>query len=144
MGYHVMAFVRPAALAKIERILALLAERPRHVHDLAEAVPLSKRYAQIYLNHLMAQEQVHIKRWVRNIDQAERMYPRPVYAAGKGVNAPAPKPLTKDQRKKRAWARVKADPERHTKHLMKKRVYRAVRRAPRPDIAAAWLYGAAA
>lgn len=134
---HQMTFSRPAALAKLARIRALLEARPMTVRELADAVPLSKRYAQEYLNHLMSQHQVYIKRWVRDVAYSDRMYPRPVYAMGDRANAPAPKPLTSDQRKKRAWERIKADPERYVTHLLKKRKYRA-------DVAANWMMQEAA
>lgn len=139
-----MTYTRPAAIAKIDRIMAMLKQRPRTVFDVAEALPMSKRHAQSYLNHLMAERRIHIKRWVRHIDQRDRMYPRPVYAAGEGVDAEPPAPLTPRERRARAWAVIKADPERHLDYLQRKRVARTDAKGPRADRAAAWMYGEAA
>ena len=125
--------------AKIARILELLSDRPMTAHELGEALPISKRHAQGYLNHLMGTRQVHISRWVREVEHSERMYPRPVYKTGRGRNAPQPAPLDLNERKVRAWERVKADPERYVNQLLKQRKYRADRRAARPDKAAAWI-----
>ena len=133
-----MAFVRPAALRKIERILDLL-RKPMTVHDLAEAIPLSKRNTLEYLNHLKAGGQIHVAKWVRDIQQSGRMYPRPAYLVGDKPDAERPGPLTEAQRKVRAWERIKADPERHYEHSLRKRRYRADRRGPRRDIAANWI-----
>lgn len=142
MTHHQMAFKRPAALAKIERVLALLAERPRTAHELAEAIPMSKRHAQDYINHLHETGRVYIVRWVRHVEHSGRMYPRPVYQLQNlkiVKDRPKPPPLTPEQRKRRAWELVKADPERHTTHLLKKRRYRTDKKGPRTDIAAAWI-----
>lgn len=134
-----MNFTREPAQRKIARILTLLSEQPRTVHALVETVPLSRRHVQEYLNHLMDAERIHIRRWVRDISQSGRMYPRPVYAAGKGRNAPQPPALTPKERQRRAWELVKADPERYVSHLLSKRRYRSDRRGARPDRAAAWI-----
>ena len=133
-----MAFVRPAAQKKIDRLLAMLA-KPMTIHDIAQALPLSKRNAQEYVNHLVEQRQVRIAKWARDIAQSGRMYPRPMYQLGDKPDAPKPEPLTEAQRKVRAWARVKADPERHYQHTLRKRRERSDRRGPRPDIAANWI-----
>ena len=133
-----MAFVRPAAQKKIERLLALLA-KPMTIHEIAEALPLSKRNAQEYVNHLIERHQVRIAKWTRDIEQSGRMYPRPMYQLGEKPDAPKPEPLTEAQRKVRAWERVKADPERHYQHTLRKRRERADRRGPRRDIAANWI-----
>lgn len=133
-----MAFVRPAAQRKIERLMALLA-KPMTIHEIAEALPLSKRNAQEYVNHLIERRQVRIARWTRDIEQSGRMYPRPMYQLGDKPGAPKPEPLTEAQRKVRAWERVKADPERHYQHTLRKRRERADRLGPRRDIAANWI-----
>lgn len=139
-----MTFRNRTSAARIERIVELLAERPRHTHELAVALPLSKRNVTVYLNHLHGQGRVHITRWVRDIDERDRMYPRPVYALGAGNDAPKPKPLNAHQRNARAWKRIKVDPERYVDHLLSKRKYRADQRGPRCDIAASWITGVTA
>lgn len=137
--HHQMKFTRPAALAKMARTIDLLTVTPMTAAELADALPISKRHAQEYINQLMADGRVFIIRWARHVEHSQRMYPRPVYAVGQGIDAPQPEPLTPEQRKKRAWARVKADPERYVTHLLKKRKYRADVRGPRADVAAAWI-----
>lgn len=141
-------FIRPAALAKIERILQLLTERPRTAHELAEAIPMSKRHAQEYVNHLHSAQRIYISTWRRHVEHSGRMYPRPAYRVQPADcirrDASKPKPLTPDERKRRAWELVKADPERHMTHILKKRKYRADRKGPRTDIAANWIFQEAA
>lgn len=136
-----MTFTKPAALAKIERILTLL-EQPMTAHALSLAVPISKRWAHEYLRHLHAEGRIYIKAWARDIAERERMYPREVWVAGAGVDAPRPPALTLMERKKRAWDRIKADEDRHERILARRRVMKVLKR-PRPDPAAAWI-GAAA
>ena len=46
-----MTFTRKAAQVKIARIMELLAERPRHVAELAELLPSSSRNALVYLTY---------------------------------------------------------------------------------------------
>lgn len=134
-----MSFKKEAAFAKIERIISLLQENPVTAHELAILVPISKRHVQEYLNHLVLERRVFIIRWARDVKHSERMYPRPIYAVGNRRNAPKPRPLDLDERKVRAWARLKADAERHTLHLLKKRRYRSDKKGPRRDKAASWI-----
>lgn len=133
-----MAFNQPASLRKIERLLAMLA-KPMTIHEVAEALPITKRNALAYMNHLREQRLVHVAKWTRDIDQSARMYPRPMFMVGAMPDAPKPKPLTGEQRKRRAWERIKADPERHYEHTLRKRRERADRKGPRRDIAANWI-----
>lgn len=58
---------------------------------------------------------------------------RPVYAAGDGVDVPAPKPLTITQRNRKYWKRVKRDPVRHLNKIMRMRAYVARTRPRRVD-----------
>ena len=100
---------------------------------------MSKRNALEYVNHMKAQRLVHIARWTRDIAQSGRMYPRPMYQLGDKPDAPKPQPLTETEKKARAWALIKADPERHLQHTLRKRRQRADRRGPRRDVAANWI-----
>lgn len=139
---HKMQFNRPASLAKIDRILEMLTKRGMTVHEVSDALPLTKRNTLDYLTHLHKCGRIFIEKWVRDVDHSERMYPRPMFRAGiNRDDAPKPEPLTADQRKKRAWARIKEDPDRHMTYTLKKRVKRL---KLRPDRAAAWMFGAAA
>lgn len=135
-----MTFTKPAALAKIDRILKLLA-KPMTAHALAQALPLSKRWVNEYLKHLHANGRVHISDWVREIKERERMYPREIWLAGKGVDAPRPPALNLDERKKRAWQRVKANEDKHDRLLARRRVMNRIKKR-RVEPAAAWIVGA--
>lgn len=132
-----MTFTRKPALQKVELILKTLRIGKTRI-ELESFINLDKRTLISYLAHLHATGQIHIAAWTRD---GEHFYPRPIYKAGAGVDAPKPGPLTETEKQKRAWARLKADPERYISHLYKQRKNRFT---PRPDIAAAWLFGEAA
>lgn len=136
---HKMTFTKPSALAKVARILELL-KQPMTAHALAKALPLSKRWVHAYLWHLHAEQRVHVTAWVREIDERERMYPREVWLVGEGVDAPRPPALNPDERKKRAWARLKADEEKHARLVAKRRVMNRIKKR-RPEPAVAWILG---
>lgn len=128
-----MTFVRPAALAKLDKIMALLAEKPMTAHQLATALPMSKRWAQAYIDYLWEREKVYIKRWAREpLENSSREYPRPMYAVvpeGKRVyDAKKPEPYTKTEINKREWRAIKADPERHLDVLLQRRKNTALAR----------------
>lgn len=134
----VMKFKRQASEGKMAKIQALLAKRQMHVLEIAEAVPISKRHALEYIAELRKRGLVHISKWVREVEQLGRMYPRPVYAAGPGEDAPKPAALSPEERSKRAWKLIKSDPERHMTLVQKRRTRRTLRK-PRADVAAAWM-----
>lgn len=138
---NLMTFTKPAALGKINRILKLI-ESPMTAHALALAVPISKRWANEYLRHLHAEGRAHITTWVRDIEECERMYPRPVWLVGAGIDAPRLPALTLEERKKRAWQRIKENEDKHDRLKARRRLIKVLKR-PRPDPAAAWI-GAAA
>jgi hypothetical protein len=137
-----MTFTRPAALVKIDRILALLAT-PTTAHSLALALPLSKRWVHEYLQYLHANKRVHIADWAREIKQSGRMYPRELWLAGEGADAPRPPPMDLGERKKRAWQRLRADEDRYERRRARRRVMSRIKRR-QPEPAAAWILGAAA
>lgn len=121
MSNRPMTFTNQASRRKIERILALLADRPMTTKQLAPLVPISTSWARIYMKHLHDTRQIHIATWVRHAEDSDRMYPRPVYRAGDGPDAQKPAALTYDEQLKRAWALVKANPERHDWYNAKRR-----------------------
>lgn len=136
-----MTFTTAAAQLKLQRMRQMLQGQPMTVHQVAEAVPISRRWAQAYINHLKGQGQVYIQSWCDELVDGRR-YPRPVYAS---IPADAPKPEAKDAvQSKREWRqRVMADPDLHHRELMKQRA-RRLRKKPRADVAAAWLFRGAA
>lgn len=142
-----MSFTTEAARAKLWRIRELLKGKAMTAHELADAVPMSKRWVQAYLNHLKDDERVYIHGWTRDIDQCERSYPRPIYkAVVPKQDAPKPEPLTKAQRQARKHKKMMADPIKYGQHISKERVRRAVRSGKDlPAVRTAWVsVGAAA
>lgn len=136
MSNRPMTFTNQASKRKIERILALLADRPMTTKQLSPLVPISAAWARIYMKHLLQTRRIHIETWVRHAEDSDRMYPRPVYRAGDGPDAPRPAALTYDERLKRAWAVVKADPERHDKTNARRR---ARNLKPRANPLTSWI-----
>lgn len=134
-----MTFTKHSALAKIDRILELL-KQPMSAHALAKALPLSKRWVHAYLKHLHANGRIHITTWVRDIAERKGMYPRELWLAGEGVDAPRPPALNLEERKKRAWARLKADEEKHARLVARRRVMDRIKKR-RPEPAVAWILG---
>ena len=89
-----MTFKKQASQTKIERILAMITDNPMSAHDLADALHLSKRWVTEYLYHLRDEDKAHIKDWPRKATQCEKLYPRPRWIAGPGIDAPRPAPIT--------------------------------------------------
>lgn len=134
-----MTFKSPEAKAKIATILALLRTVPLNSHDLAEMIPMSRRWTLAYLKHLHTRRRVYILRWDKEIEQREKRHAVPVYAPGRKPDAERPAPDGKTVRYQRAWDRLKNDPDRHGDLLAKRRVRRRLRN-PTPDPAAAWMF----
>lgn len=132
-----MTFKSPEAKAKIDTIFALLRAVPLIAHDLAELIPMSKRWTQAYLNHLHTRRRIYIVRWDKEIAQREKRHAVPVYAPGRKPDAPKPEADGKTMRYQRAWDSLKNDPERHMVTLAKRRTRRRLQNL-RPDPAAAW------
>lgn len=136
MSNRPMTFTNQASRRKIERILALLADRPMTTKQLAPLVPIGTAWARIYVKHLHQTRQIHIETWVRHAEDSDRMYPRPLYRAGDGPDATKPAALTYEEQLKRAWAKVKADPERHQKFNARRR---ARNLKPRANPLTSWI-----
>lgn len=132
-----MTFKSPEAKAKIDTILGLLRAVPLNSHDLAELIPMSRRWTLAYLNHLHTRRRIYIVRWDKEIAQREKRHAVPVYAPGRKPDAVKPEPDGKTMRYERAWSAIKNDPERHMVTLAKRRTRRRLK-SLRPDPAAAW------
>lgn len=142
-----MSFTTEAARIKLSRIRELLKANAMTAHELADAVPMSKRWVQAYLNHLKDDERIYIHSWAHDIEQCERSYPRPIYkAVVPRKDADKPEPLTKAQRQARKHSKMMADPIRYGQHIAKERVRRAARTGKTvPAVRTAWVsIGAAA
>lgn len=51
-GFKAYAWRLPAALKKLDRIVAMLADKPMTVYELADALPIARRTATVYLAFL--------------------------------------------------------------------------------------------
>ena len=142
----VMSFTQEAAKIKLAKIRELLKERGMTAHELAEAVPISKRWVQAYLNHLKDDERIYIHDWTHEVEQCERMYPRPIYRAVKPrKDADKPAPLTKAQKQARKHQKMMNDTLRYSDHIAKERERRAAKTGRAlPAIRTTWVTGASA
>jgi len=141
-----MSFTTAAAKAKLAKIRQLLRDQSMTAHEIAEAVPMSKRWAQAYINHLKDDERVYIATWTREVNQCGRDYPRPVYrAVVPRKDAEKPARLTKAERQARKHKKMMADPIRYGQHIAKERERRAERTGKAlPAVRTTWATGAAA
>lgn len=136
-----MSFTTEAARIKLAKIRELLREHGMTAAQLAEAVPMSKRWVQAYLNHLKDDERIYIHSWAHDIEQCERSYPRPIYRAViPRKDAAKPAPLTKSQRQARKHQKMMADPIKYGQHIAKERERRAVRKGQTvPAVRTSWV-----
>jgi len=141
-----MSFTTAAAKAKLAKIRQLLRDQSMTAHELAEAVPISKRWVQAYINHLKEDDRVYISRWTKEVGQCERMYPRPAYRAVHVPNdAPKPAPLTRAQKQARKHEKMMSDPIKYGQHIAKERERRAARTGKAlPAVRTTWATGATA
>lgn len=121
-----MTFSRQRSLAKIQQVLQAC-KLGRTRQELEIILGLTRRTTLSYLLHLQEAGEIHITSWKR--EGLGQFYPVPVYKTGAGVDAPKPEPLTETEKQKRAWQRLKADPERYAKHRAKK-----ARKPPQPQV----------
>ncbi len=112
-----MTFTRKASRAKVDQVLQAC-KLGRTRQELEIILGLSRRTVLSYLVFLHETGQLHIGGWKR--EGLGQFYPVPVYTTGPGVDAPKPPPLSETEKQKRAWAKLKADPERYSKHRAKK------------------------
>jgi len=133
-----LTFTKAASQVRIARIEALLSQSPMNVHQLAQALPLSKRWVLEYLAHLHDLKRVHVLRWDKDIEERAKRHAIEVWAFGPGVDAPRPAADGLKVRRRRAWESLKADEDRHERVTAMRRVRRRIAKA-RPDIAAAWI-----
>jgi hypothetical protein len=141
-----MSFTTEAARIKLAKIRELLKERGMTAHELAEAVPISKRWVQAYLNHLKDDERIYIHDWTHDVEQCERMYPRPIYRAVRPrKDADKPAPLTKAQRQARKHQKMMGDTLSYARHIDTERKRRAAKTGRAlPAVRTSWVTGAAA
>lgn len=137
-GAHKMTFKRPAAMDKIQTILTLLRAVPMTDVDLAELIPMSRKWTREYLKHLHRARRVYVHSWAKDATHRDKRHAIPIWSAGRRPDAQRPDPDSRSEVFRRAWVKLKADPERHTSTLARRRVQHRLKNL-RPDPAAAWL-----
>lgn len=133
-----LAFNTDLSKRRIDRIIELLNETPMTVHDLAERLPLSRRWVTEYLKHLRSLNKVYVTDWTKHIEQRKKRHAVEIWALGDKKDKPKPPPDGQYTRYKRAWNAVKSDPDRHEQHLARRRVKRRLKNL-KPDPATAWI-----
>lgn len=128
-----MSFTTETSALRMRRIIELLRNEPKNVHQIAHELCISKRWAGAYLTHMRSKGLIHICGWQRHIGE-----PTPRYELGSEPDKPRPKPMTPAQIAKRYRKKVKSDPELSIKYMAKKKAYNTKPRGM--DIAAAWLF----
>lgn len=109
-----MNFTRRPALLRIQRIKEVLEEHgPLTPIEIAEQVFCVPATLKLYLEHMAAQEMVHISGWTREPIAGLRAIPRPLYKLGPGVNKKKPRPFTSNEVARRFYRRGKDDPDNH-------------------------------
>lgn len=103
-----------ASQAQAEKILRLLDEQPRTIHDLAAELGVHVTTVQNYL-WVMHGVSARIVRWVKRIHGRERHYPTAIWGCGAGRDAPKPKPKPAAQVIHDYYVRSRQDPDRYPK-----------------------------
>lgn len=103
-------------------ILAAIGSRPRSVAEIVAATGLKRKTVSNYMLELRAEtpRRLRISGW--------ETPQRPIYAPGDGVDVPPPRKKWKKKLNQQYWSRVKRDPVRHMKKIMRDRVYKERRR----------------
>lgn len=134
-----MAFVMPAAKIKIEKILALLKERPMNLQQLCDAVHLVSRAMRDYLNYLHDTKQIYYSTY-KYEKIGNRVMPNRYYRAGNHRDAKKPDPLSGKERNRLKRQRLNEDPEKKEFYLARRRALRwAKKHQVTPNEATNWL-----
>jgi hypothetical protein len=75
-------------------------------HRVATMLAVRSDNVRQVLTRLQDRKAVHVVDWCTQAS-GQRVYPRPIYSAGPGVNKRRPKPLTESERHRRCAARRK-------------------------------------
>lgn len=109
-------YTKGPAAVKMDRIAEMLEEEEMIWTQVADKLHCHKQTASRYLWHMARQNprRIHVCSWVEDEASFRKI---PVFAAGNKPNKRKPKPLTYAE----VFARIQADPVRHTKRLEKYR-----------------------
>lgn len=128
---------RTPSRLKVEKLLALLAEREMTRAEIGEKLFLSESQAYRYMRCLCQQRKVYVKRWIRS--EIGGM-PTAVYAAGDRASAPRPRRLTKAEQARRQYQRMKREqPEKYMRYLLRARRAASRGKATKADPLLAWI-----
>lgn len=129
-----MKFTRAAALARLDRIQELLRQQPATVHEIADAVFISRRYAEAYVQHLRDRGLVHIREYRRQVRETYQTF-RAIYAWGPGKDAAVPdrSPAVRQQERR---AKIAKDVEAKARELAQRRA-KSIK--PHTDWTSAWI-----
>ena len=134
-----MAFVMPAAKIKIDKILALLKEKPMNLQQLCDSVHAVPRTMRIYMNYLHDTKQIYYTCY-KYEKVGEKVLSVRYYKAGNHKDAKKPPALTGKQRCKLKRDRLNEDPEKKEFYLARRRALRwAKKHQVTPNEANNWL-----
>ncbi len=118
-----MAFRMPAAVAKINKILALLSEKAMNLQQLCDEVHAVNRTMRMYLNYLHDNKQIYYSTY-KYEKVGNRVMPNRYYKAGIHKDAKKPPPLPTKKRSQLARDRMNQDEEKKEFFLAKRRARR--------------------
>ncbi len=118
-----MAFRMPAAVAKINKILALLSEKAMNIQQLCEEVHTVNRTMREYLNYLHDNKKIYYSTY-KYEKVGNRIMPSRYYKAGSYRDAKKPAPLPPKKRSQLARDRMNLDEEKKEFFLAKRRARR--------------------
>lgn len=78
-----------ASIARVEKLQHLLRQQPSTVFEIADALYISRRYADAYIVRLKADGLIYVSEYRREKRRAYQVY-QPLYAWGIGADAPPP------------------------------------------------------
>lgn len=139
MATHVMRFVSPAAIARLDAMVALLTGTHMTQHEIAAAMNATLPQNKVYLRELRRTKRIYISQWKRQqVGKLERSVQ--FYTAGKGRDARKIKPLTELEIARRTRQRRAEDMHALDKWNAKRRAkWYADRNPLTPDWTAAWI-----
>ena len=130
-----MTFATEPAQLRIAKIQNVLRASDLSVHELADTIHISLRWAREYVRHLHAAGMIHVAEY-RLQTQEQKLVSHALYSWGAAKDAPRPAPLSAAERLARRRAIMYQDKERHELEKAKRRHDRWV---PHCDWAAAWI-----
>lgn len=124
---------------KLEKILALLKEKPMNLQQLCDAVHIVSRAMRVYLNYLHNTKQIYYSTY-KYEKVGSRVMPNRYYKAGRYKDAVKPPPLPPIVRSRLKRERLNQDEEKKEFYLARRRALRwAKKHQVTPNEANNWL-----